>query len=87
MSNFLLNNIITFGDRRHSGWGSLMVGLGLFALVCSLGAVINFAVTRFAISSWGLNIYLADLAGILIATVWNFSLNRRITWKRVEAYF
>ena len=41
-SNFLLNNLFTYRDRRLRGW-RLGVGLMTFYLACGIGAVINYS--------------------------------------------
>jgi dolichol-phosphate mannosyltransferase len=82
LSNFLLNNFITFGNRRRYGWQAILSGLALFVIICSVGAVMNFAIARFAFGRLGFNIYVADIVGIAVSTAWNFSLNREYTWKK-----
>ncbi len=82
LSNFALNNFITFGDRRRQGTRALVIGILLFTLISSGGAVINYSVARFMMGMFGLGIFVSDLIGIVFATIWNFSLNRHITWKK-----
>jgi dolichol-phosphate mannosyltransferase len=84
LNNFIWNDLWTFGsdeDRMVSGrWHRLVA----FNIVSVGGAVINYAIFL-ALTSWLAVYYLAaQLLGILIAFVWNFLVNRRITWKRTE---
>ena len=79
LTNFWLNNLWTFAQHRVTRWGWL-VGLAKFHLVCTVGAGINYSLALFLSLKLGLNLYLADLVGILIATLWNYLLNKRFTW-------
>lgn len=81
--NFLLNNTITFYDQRRIGFTSVLSGMALFAAVCSVGALINYCVATFIAQRCGWGIYVGDVLGIMVATVWNFMLNRTVTWREV----
>jgi dolichol-phosphate mannosyltransferase len=78
--NFVLNNLITFRDRRLRG-RSLIRGLIRYFAACSLGAFINIS---FASALLGKHIpwYIAGLAGMAISSVWNYGVNTVLTWKR-----
>jgi dolichol-phosphate mannosyltransferase len=82
LSNFVLNNLLTFSDRRKQGLVALAMAFALFAIVSAAGAVINFSVTFLFTDRLQTNLYVADLVGIALSTVWNYSLNRHITWKK-----
>lgn len=78
--NFLLNNLVTFRDRRLHGW-RILTGLLTFYLACSVGAVINVSFADFLLSSrvpW----YLAGISGMAISSVWNYGVNTILTWRR-----
>jgi len=82
-SNYVLNDLWTFrGLRRRNlrGWWS---GLLRFALVCSTGALISWSVAQVMreATAGHMNIYFASVFGVLVATAWNYALNRRFTWK------
>ena len=79
LTNFWLNNNWTFAQHRVTKWGWLG-GLAKFHLVCAVGAGINYGLALFLSFKLGLNLNLADLAGILVATLWNYLLNKRFTW-------
>lgn len=76
--NFLLNNQLTYRDRRLRGW-RMMRGLVTFCLGCGVGAVANVGVAAEVFgggSSW----WLAGLAGALIGGVWNYAIASTYTW-------
>lgn len=73
-TNFLLNDLWTWGDRDKSQRG-FMGRLARFYLVCSVAAGIQFGVAM-ALSLWmGVGYLLAQLVGIALATVINFVVN------------
>jgi len=82
-SNFLLNNVVTFRDRRLSG-ARFVLGLITFYLACSIGALLNISFANYlhrASVSW----YLAGAAGMVISSVWNYGANTVLTWRRSRA--
>lgn len=77
-SNYFLNNLFTFKDRRLKGWRSLL-GLLSFYVVCSVGAIANVGVASYAFqerTAW----WLAAISGILVGTVWNYAVSASVTW-------
>lgn len=76
--NFILNNRITFRDRRLKG-KHLLPGILRFAVTCSFGAWANFIFTR-ALWQSGVEWLVAGFAGIMIASVWNLSVSSFVTW-------
>jgi dolichol-phosphate mannosyltransferase len=78
--NFLLNNVVTFRDRRLRGW-RLASGLLTFYVACSLGAVINISFAQ-SLFHLGLAWYLAGIAGMTVSSVWNYGVNLVLTWRR-----
>ncbi len=80
VSNFALNNALTFRDKRLKGWGWVR-GLVLFVLVCGMGAVANVGIASYLFtrnSMW----VLAALAGIVVGAVWNYAMSAMYTWGR-----
>nr|WP_070961267.1 glycosyltransferase family 2 protein [Hyphomonas sp. Mor2] len=80
ISNFALNNVLTYRDRRKTGW-KWLIGLASFMGVCSVGAVANVGIAHYLYSGstfWAL----AALAGILVGLVWNYALTAVYTWKK-----
>ncbi|HVL36429.1 MAG TPA: glycosyltransferase family 2 protein [Burkholderiales bacterium] len=81
-SNFVLNNALTYRDRRLRGWGILRGWLS-FTLVCSIGLLANVGVASYLFASdaaWAL----AALAGIAVGAVWNYAVTATYTWRRAE---
>lgn len=76
-SNFFLNNVFTYRDRRLHGW-RMIVGLAKFCLVCSAGAVANVAIAEMVVRSqpW----WLAGAAGAIASAVWNFAMSGIFAW-------
>ena len=77
-SNFILNNLLTYRDRRLHGW-TMLRGLMTFYLACGLGAIANVGLAAYlfrAEFTW----VLAALAGIAISAVWNYAVTRVYTW-------
>ena len=77
-TNFLLNNELTFRDRRLRGLG-LLRGWASFAVACSFGAVANVGVAAQLFAgdrSW----WLAALGGIAVGVVWNYAVTSFYTW-------
>ena len=77
--NFLLNNVITYRDRRLKG-GALLGGLLTFCLACSVGAVVAIRISELTQRA-GLHWFLAGAVGVLIASVWNFTITQFFTWR------
>src|SRR5581483_9862801 len=78
-SNFLLNNEITYRDRRLKGWSMLW---GFFGF-CAIGAI--GAVTNVGLASW---LYaeepvwwVAGAAGAIMGALWNYALSSLFVWR------
>jgi dolichol-phosphate mannosyltransferase len=80
LENFLLNNAITYRDRRFRGL-RLLTGGARFVLACSFGAWANVVFAAALLQS-GVAWYLAGLAGIVLGSVWNLSLSSVFTWRQ-----
>jgi dolichol-phosphate mannosyltransferase len=79
-SNFLLNNIFTYRDKRLHG-AELIRGLFSFYLACSIGAVINVQIADLLFSLdvvW----WVAGTLGAVIGSVWNFAITSTFTWSK-----
>jgi len=80
VSNFAMNNALTYRDLRLRGWRWL-TGLLSFSVVCSLGAFANVGISSYLFTqrtTWAL----AALAGIAIGAVWNYAVTAIYTWHR-----
>lgn len=80
--NFLLNNVVTFRDRRLHG-GRLLTGLLTFYLACSLGALMNVSFAEF-LHRQAIPWYVAGVSGTAISSVWNYGVNTILTWRRTR---
>lgn len=79
-SNFFLNNVLTYSDKRLKGL-ALLKGWLSFVLACSIGAVANVGVANYFFLK---DVYWAGsaIAGILIGVVWNYAVTAAYTWKQ-----
>ena len=78
-SNFVLNNLFTYRDRRLSGL-AFVRGLLSFYLLCSVGAAANVGVGCLLFAArptW----WLAGVAGAAVGAVWNFVATSLFTWR------
>jgi dolichol-phosphate mannosyltransferase len=80
VSNFILNNALSFRDMRLRGW-RWVKGLISFSLTCSLGALANVGVASYLFKQHSLW-ELSALAGIFIGAVWNYAVSTTYTWKK-----
>lgn len=78
-TNFVLNNQITYRDRRLTGVAALR-GLVSFYLVCSLGAVANVGVAS-VVYGYDHVSWIAGIAGIIIGSIWNYVASAVVTWR------
>lgn len=78
--NFVLNNSLTYRDRRLKG-AAWLWGLISFYAVCGIGAIANVGVGSIAFNShysW----WLAGVAGAAVGSVWNFAASSALTWRK-----
>jgi len=80
-SNFVLNNEITYHDKKLRGAAALCRGLLAFWALCAFGAIANVGV-----ATWIFGIapvwWLAGLGGTAISAVWNYSMSSLFVWSR-----
>jgi dolichol-phosphate mannosyltransferase len=81
MSNYLINNAWTFQKYRHYGLRQLAKVFFPFVGICSTGAFLNFCVAIVLAEKLHMNIYVANLIGIIISAIWNFKLTEGVIWK------
>lgn len=77
--NFVLNNELTYSDKRLRGLGPVLKGWAQFALTCSLGLLTNVG-SAAVLKSMGINDVIAVVAGIVLGSVWNFALSNKFVW-------
>ncbi|BAZ16543.1 family 2 glycosyl transferase [Calothrix sp. NIES-4071] len=85
-NNFLWNDIWTFGDisRQQKQWHQRIKRLLKFNIICLAGLVINVFVLNILFNKFGINRYVANLIAIGIATIWNFWINLKLSWRVTE---
>jgi len=80
ITNFSLNNLITFRRNRLRG-AQWLKGLTYFILFCSLGAIANIGMAGYIYAidkAW----WISGLAGIAVGTAFNFMLSKYFVWKK-----
>lgn len=78
VANFELNNVITYRDMRLRG-ADMWWGLGLFILVCSVGAFANVGIAHLIYQSY-VDWTLAGALGAAISVVWNYAMSATLVW-------
>ena len=76
--NFLLNNALTFRERRLRGW-AMVPALVLFGAVCSAGILADLSVVTWIFADaprW----WLAGLLGALVSGFWNYAVSAVVVW-------
>ncbi len=82
ISNFFVNNIFTYRDRRLYGMAMLR-GLISFSIACSIGGIINVASSIFIFDRavyWPI----AALIGCVLGSVCNYIITALTTWKHKD---
>lgn len=77
--NFILNNELTYANKRLRGWRWLR-GLATFYAVCSVGALANVSVASWIYAFDG-QFYVAGLLGVFMSVVFNYSVTKVFTWR------
>ena len=77
--NFILNNELTYANKKLRGWRYL-TGLLTFYAVCSIGAIANVSVASW-IYMLDRSFWVAGLAGVLMSVVFNYSVTKVFTWR------
>jgi dolichol-phosphate mannosyltransferase len=80
-SNFALNNVLTYYDRRLFGWAWIR-GWFSFALASSIGAIANVGIATYLFAVRETPWLLSAVAGVLIGVVWNYTVTSLFTWRR-----
>ncbi len=78
-TNFLLNNVLTYRDKRLSGFAMAKGLLGFYA-VSTVGALANISIASWLYANdsvW----WIAGIAGALMSTVWNYALSNLFVWR------
>jgi dolichol-phosphate mannosyltransferase len=78
VSNFLVNNSLTFRQQRLKG-AMLLPGLLSYIAICGLGAIVNVQASEYLFENripW----WFAGSAGALVGAVWNYAVSTQIVW-------
>ena len=77
--NFVLNNELTYSDKRLRGLYPLLRGWAQFGITCSLGLLTNIG-SAAALKTMGFHDVAAVIIGIVLGSVWNFALSSKFVW-------
>lgn len=82
-NNFLWNDAWTFADVsiQQKGWKQRIKRFLKFNVVCLAGLVINVLVLNVVYNFLIPNQYIANLIAIAVATIWNFWVNLKLSWR------
>jgi dolichol-phosphate mannosyltransferase len=80
IGNFTLNNLLTYHDRRLTGWRFLR-GLLSFTLICGFGAIANVGVATSLFTQQHTLWWVAGIAGAAMSSVWNYAVSSTYTWQ------
>ena len=79
--NFWLNNLLTYRDKKLAGATALIKGWIKFCATCAVGAFANVAAATL-LQTNGVTWWISALAGIALASVWNYALSSKFVWGR-----
>ncbi len=83
ISNFILNHIWTFKDRKR---GNILNRLFQFNLFCAGGILINLLILRYFKEVVGFNLYFSEFFGILGGFLWNFLFSNFFVWGNKDSF-
>jgi len=78
-SNFMINNVFTYRDRRLRGT-KFFTGLLSFFVVCGVGAIANVGIAN-AVFQQHYTWWVSALAGITVGLIWNYAVSSALTWR------
>ncbi len=79
MLNYAGNNSVTWRDRKRRGL-RFWTGMASYCLACSIGAVVNVAVSGEAVRG-GMPWAIAGVTGLMFSAVWNYGVTSVLTWR------
>lgn len=82
LSNFVLNDVWTFGDRKEKGMGSWLKRLVKFNLISTPAFPMQMGVMGMLHEFFGVYYILAAFIGMLAVFIWNFVANSLWTWRK-----
>jgi len=81
-TNFILNNSITFRDRRQSGARAFTASLLRYNLISIPSGLLNWITTIVLTDKSNGSYIILNMVGIAVAMIWNFIANSLWTWKK-----
>ncbi|MGB3209780.1 MAG: GtrA family protein [Desulforhopalus sp.] len=83
INNFFWNEFWTFRDivQKRRKTREVFARFLRFNIVCFSGLLLNILLTASLHRLFGVNVYFASLAAIIIVMVWNFRLNLKFSWQ------
>lgn len=87
MSNFLWNDLWTFGDiaSRQKGYQKCFKRLLKFNAICLSGLILNVLVLNLLFNVFELDEYVGQLVAIASVMLWNFWFNVKLSWRVTDA--
>jgi dolichol-phosphate mannosyltransferase len=82
-NNFLWNDAWTFADvsTRQQEWHQRLKRFVKFNVICLAGLLLNVVVLQLVLKFLIPNTYIANLIAIAVATIWNFWVNLKLSWR------
>jgi dolichol-phosphate mannosyltransferase len=86
INNFIWNDAWTFADiaMQQQQWHQRIKRFLKFNIICLAGLVLNVLVLNLVFNFIIPNRYIANLIAIVIATIWNFWINLKLSWRVTE---
>ncbi|AVH71406.1 glycosyltransferase [Nostoc sp. 'Lobaria pulmonaria (5183) cyanobiont'] len=83
LNNFFWNDAWTFADvsARQQGWKQRLKRFVKFNTICLVGLGLNLLVLYLIFNFLIPNRYIANFIAIAVATVWNFWINLKLSWR------
>ncbi|MFN6500333.1 MAG: glycosyltransferase [Nostoc sp. DedQUE01] len=83
LNNFLWNDAWTFADvsAKQQEWNQRLKRFIKFNIICLAGLVLNVLVLNLVFNFLIPNRYIANLIAIAVATIWNFWVNLKLSWR------
>lgn len=75
-TNFMLNDRITFVSPKEGAWLRFVK----FNVICLGGSAIHVSILWALAEYWGIYYLVANLGGVGIAFLWNYFINKKVTW-------
>ncbi len=83
LNNFLWNDAWTFADvsARQQEWHQRLKRFLKFNAICLAGLVLNVLILNLVFNFLIPNRYIANFIAIAVATIWNFWINLKLSWR------